>query len=70
MVWTYALGSVILVSIISMVGVFFLAADSARLQKMLLFLVSLAIGGLTGDAFIILFPRHLRSWEQDYPHHS
>ena len=57
MVWTYALGSVILVSIISLVGVFFLAADSTRLQKMLLFLVSFAIGGLTGDAFIHLIPQ-------------
>ena len=56
MVWTYALGSVILVSIISLVGVFFLAADNTRLQKMLLFLVSFAIGGLTGDAFIHLIP--------------
>ena len=56
MVWTYAIGSVILVSLLSMVGVFFLAAASARLQNMLLFLVSLAIGGLTGDAFIHLIP--------------
>ena len=37
MVWAYALGSVILVSLLSLVGVFFLAADNARLQKMLLF---------------------------------
>ena len=57
MLWAYALGSVILVSLLSMVGVFFLAADNARLQKMLLFLVSLAIGGLTGDAFIHLIPQ-------------
>ena len=61
MVWAYALGSVILVSLLSLVGVFFLAADNARLQKMLLFLVSLAIGGLTGDAFIHLIPQ---SFEQ------
>src|SRR3990170_2384691 len=57
MVWAYALGSVIVVSLLSLVGVFFLAADNARLQKMLLFLVSLAIGGLTGDAFIHLIPQ-------------
>ena len=56
MVWAYALGSVILVSVLSMIGVFFLAADNARLQRMLVFLVSFAIGGLTGDAFIHLIP--------------
>jgi len=57
MVWAYALGSVIVVSLLSLVGVFFLVADNARLQKMLLFLVSFAIGGLTGDAFIHLIPQ-------------
>ncbi|MBI4302966.1 MAG: ZIP family metal transporter [Chloroflexi bacterium] len=56
MVWVYALGSVVLVSLISLVGIFFIAIDRARLQKMLLFLVSFAIGGLTGDAFIHLIP--------------
>lgn len=52
----YALGSVILVSLIPLVGLFFLAADHKRLEKMLLFLVSLAIGALSGDAFIHLIP--------------
>jgi len=56
MVWIYALGSVILVSVISLAGIFFLAVDRLRLQRMLLFLVSFAIGGLTGDAFIHLIP--------------
>lgn len=57
MVWVYALGSVIVVSIISLAGVLFLTVDRARLQRILLFLVSFAIGGLTGDAFIHLIPQ-------------
>lgn len=56
MTFTYALGSVIFVSLISLVGIFFLAANNTRLEKILLFLVSFAIGGLTGDAFIHLIP--------------
>lgn len=56
MVWFYALGSVVLVSVISFVGIFFLSVDRAKLNRMLLILVSFAIGGLTGDAFIHLIP--------------
>lgn len=56
MVWIYTIVSVILVSLISLVGIFFLAADRVRLQKILLVLVSFAIGGLAGDAFIHLIP--------------
>ena len=56
MEFAYALSSVIIVSLISLVGVFFLAANHHRLEKMLLLLVSFAIGGLTGDAFIHLIP--------------
>ena len=57
MVFTYALGSVILISLISLVGVFFLGRDGNRLQNRLLILVSFAIGALTGDAFIHLIPQ-------------
>lgn len=55
-VWVYALVSVLIVSVISLIGVFFLSLDRSRLQKMLLFLVSFAVGGLVGDALIHLIP--------------
>ncbi|OGO06218.1 MAG: hypothetical protein A2Y60_00070 [Chloroflexi bacterium RBG_13_54_9] len=67
MVWVYALGSVILVSILSVVGIFFLAVDRVRLQRMLLFLVSFAIGGLTGDAFIHLIPEAFEELGPELP---
>jgi zinc and cadmium transporter len=57
MVWIYALGSVILVCLLSLIGIFFLAVDRARLQRILLILVSFAIGALAGDAFIHLIPQ-------------
>ncbi len=54
--WAYTFISVIFVSLLSLVGVFFLSLKESRLQKMLLFLVSLAVGGLFGDAIIHLIP--------------
>jgi len=56
MVWTYSLVSVIIVSLISLIGVFTLSLKREVLYKILLFLVSFAVGGLFGDAFIHLLP--------------
>jgi zinc and cadmium transporter len=55
-VWLSSLISVIFVSLLSFVGVFFLAFKKEKLQKILLFLVSFAAGGLLGDAFLHLLP--------------
>lgn len=55
-VWLYSLISVILVSLLSFIGVLFLAFKKEKLQKILLFLVSFAAGGLLGDAFLHLLP--------------
>ena len=54
--WIYTIGSVVLVSALSFIGILSLLFDRERLNKMLLFLVSFAIGGLFGDAFIHLLP--------------
>lgn len=54
--WIYTIGSVVLVSALSFIGILSLLLDRERLNKMLLFLVSFAIGGLFGDAFIHLLP--------------
>ena len=55
-VWIYTIISVILVSIISLIGIFTLLLNKNILEKTLLFLVSFAVGGLFGDAFINLLP--------------
>ncbi len=55
-IWLYSLISVILVSLLSFVGVLFLTLKKEKLQKILLFLVSFAAGGLSGDAFLHLLP--------------
>ncbi len=56
MVWLYVLTSVILVSFISLIGAFTLALKKTTLQKITFYLVSFAVGGLFGDAFIHLLP--------------
>lgn len=58
MIWTwfYSFLSVILVSAISLIGIFFLSMQEERLRRMLHLLVSFAVGGLFGDAFIHILP--------------
>jgi len=55
-VWTYSMVSVVIVSLISLVGIFALILQRDKLQRLTLFLVSFAVGGLLGDALIHLIP--------------
>ncbi|MFH1972814.1 MAG: ZIP family metal transporter [archaeon] len=48
--------AVILISLISLIGVFFLGINVKKMEKILLFLVSFSVGALFGDAFIHLIP--------------
>ena len=57
MIWLYALISVIIVSFISLVGVFTLSISEEKLKKILIYFVSFAAGSLLGDAFIHLIPQ-------------
>lgn len=54
--WLYALGGVVLVSLISLIGVVSLAVNEQRLKQAFFVLISLATGALFGDAFIHLLP--------------
>jgi zinc and cadmium transporter len=55
-IWFFSLISVFLISLISFVGLIFLALKKEILQKLMLFLVSFATGGLLGSAFLHLLP--------------
>lgn len=55
-IWLYILISVIIVSAVSLIGVFTLAMNDKFLNKAMLFLVSFAAGTLLGDALIHLLP--------------
>jgi len=57
----YILASVIIVSLISLVGIFSFLFKAKHLEKILLYLVSFSVGALFGDAFIHLLPEAFKS---------
>ncbi len=59
-VWLASILSVFIVSLIAFIGLFFLAVKKQLLQKILFFLVSFAVGGLLGGAFIHLIPEAIK----------
>lgn len=61
MIWIYTLVSVIIVSLISLIGVFTLSIRREKLEKLLIYFVSLSAGTLLGDAFIHLIPEAYES---------
>lgn len=61
--YIYGLGSVIIVSCISLVGVFILSIKEASLRKYIYLFISLAAGALMGDAFIHLIPEAFEAIE-------
>ncbi|MDO8600064.1 MAG: ZIP family metal transporter [bacterium] len=52
----YILGSVAVVSLVSLTGIFAISLRHERLMKGLAFLIPLAVGALLGDAFFHLIP--------------
>lgn len=54
--WLYAIASVVLVSVVSLVGIVTISLSEAKLKRAIFILVSLAVGGLFGDAIIHLLP--------------
>ncbi len=54
--WFYTLIAVIVVSLISLVGIFTLGIKAEKLKKWLLSMVSFSAGALLGDVFLHIFP--------------
>lgn len=55
-IYFYSIISVVIISLISFIGVFALAISKEKLQKLIIFLVSLSAGTLLGDSFLHLIP--------------
>jgi zinc and cadmium transporter len=56
-VWLLSLGSVCLVSLVSLVGLVTISVSEAGMHRLASLLVSFAVGALLGDAFIHLIPQ-------------
>lgn len=56
MIWLYSLISVIIVSLISLIGVFTLTVKEKSLHKILILMVAFSVGALIGDTFLHLLP--------------
>ncbi|QQG44128.1 MAG: ZIP family metal transporter [Candidatus Roizmanbacteria bacterium] len=55
-VWMYSIISVLLVSVVSLVGVLTLSINDKLLKRVLIYFVSFSTGALFGDAFIHILP--------------
>lgn len=56
LIWIYTFSAVLIVSLVSLVGIFTISIKLEALKKILLFLVSLSAGVLLGGAFFHLIP--------------
>ena len=59
--WGAALASVMVVSLVSLIGVVAVSSNHLRVQHTIFVMVSLAVGAMFGDAFIHLLPHCFRS---------
>lgn len=55
-IWAYTLGSVLIVSLISLIGVLTFSIRTEKLKQFLIYMISFSAGALFGDAFIHLLP--------------
>ncbi len=55
-IWLYSIISVVIVSLISLIGIVTLGIKDKKLNKVLIYLVSLSAGALFGGAFLHLLP--------------
>jgi zinc and cadmium transporter len=56
LIWVYSILSVVIVSLVSLIGVFALGIKVEKLKKILILLLAFSAGALLGDAFIHLLP--------------
>lgn len=62
-IWINALVSTLMVSLISITGIFFLTLKAGQLQRFVFILVSLAVGALLGNVFFHLIPESFETIE-------
>lgn len=65
--WLQSLFSVLIISLISLIGVFTFTLRAEKLKKILIYLVSFSAGSLLGNAFLHLLPETIEKngWSQE-----
>ena len=66
-IWTLSIASVLLVSLVSLVGLFTLSMNETRMRRLAGALVSFATGALLADAFIHLIPESFAHAQDPLP---
>jgi len=66
MVYLYILLALLITSLLSLIGVFFFKISVSKLEKVIMFLVSLSAGTLLGDSFLHLLPEAVELLENDF----
>lgn len=61
-IWLYTLLSVIIVSLVSLIGIISLSVKTKNLRSFLIYLISFSAGTLLGDAFIHLLPETVKTY--------
>ncbi len=64
-VWIYSLASVLIVSLISLIGILTIPMKKEKLEKILMFFVSFSVGALFGGALIHLLPAAVKEYSFD-----
>lgn len=59
-IWLYSIISVLIVSLISLIGIVTLSLKKESLHKLLIFMISFSAGALLGDALIHLLPEAVK----------
>lgn len=65
--WFYSLLSVVIVSLISLVGVLSLSIKKEKLKNILIYFVSFSAGALFGDVFLHLLPEIIKEYSNQVP---
>lgn len=58
-IWLYSIISVVVVSLVSLIGIFTLGIGVQKIKKWMLYFISFAAGAMLGDAFLHLLPEAL-----------
>ncbi len=66
MIWLYTISSVIIVSLISLIGIAVIWINDEKMRKALIYLVAFSAGALFGGAFLHLLPEMVERGFKDY----